>query len=404
MLAERRTVAPLALLRSEPAADSEHQRPNDPITLYFSRTDLDSEALEVRVSQSVHGPDYDLSNQRGVGFTDIPEPALVTVHLDHAPVAGNLARYPGDALVTFYPEEPLHYGSRVYVDVEYAGETLSRFGYRVQALPTHVGGVVTDLFGSPLSNIEVMLPGLDLATRTDAAGNFEFGADDTGGVPIPSGRHALVLNPAQADPAYGVVEQWANVQAGRINRLGRQALPRILPDEPYVPLAGGERVSLYRGAVELDLSDATLRFPDGRERGRAQVQMLLNGQLPHATSRAAVPAFAWHLQPTGIEVTGEVSLAIDIPAYRGGYAHVPPEGTLVALVGYDRTARQLMPIGSGRVEGRRIVSVGPVALTSLDYLTYALVPPAALSALADWESGETRSAAKLHADLQDAIE
>ena len=155
---------------------------------------------------------------------------------------------------------------------------------------------------------------------------------------------------------------------------------------------------------ELDLSEATLRFADGRDAGNAQVQMLLSPQLPHRFSPAAMSMFAWHLQPSGIEVNGDVSLTINIPPFRGGYEHVPPEDLRVALIGFDSQSKQLVPVGTGRVEGRQIKSTGRLALSSLDYLAYAVVPASVYQALLDWESGDIALLAQLQGRLLEAVE
>ena len=397
-------VAPLALLRSDPEAQSQHQLPNYPINLFFNQNGVDIDQVEVIVTQSVHGQIYDLSDQAGAGFTEIAEPTLVEVHKDHEVVDGEIARYPGDGLVSFYPAEPFYYGATVYVELNYAGQNLSRFSYTVQELPTLINGIVTNLLGEPLSGIDVSIPELSLQTTTNDHGNFDFGAGQIQSVAIGSGRYTLLINEDQVDPSWGVLEFWANVQKSRINNLGRFQLPKILRDTPYVPIAGGKPVSLFNGAVTLDLTDASVRFPDGRNQGNAQVQMLLASQLPHSATEAAVPQFAWHLQPSGIEVEGEVSLTINIPPFRGGYAHVPPSETRVVLLGYDKDAKQLAPIGTGRVDGRKIHSIGELNLKSLDYVSYAIVPISVYESLWEWERGEISTIRQLHSELLEAAQ
>lgn len=404
LVAASTAIEELALTRSEPTADAVAIAPTDPLTLYFNQTDVDVDALEIDIRQSRHGMAYDLTNQEAASFTSIPTPTLVEVHVDRQPVAGNLARYPGDAFVTFYPEQALYYGATVYVDVTHAGRSLSRFSYQVQELPTHVTGYLTDPMGAPLSDVDVSLPELGLTTRTGSSGNFGFGAGSVQRVPIPSGRHRLVVNDGQAEPALGVVEHWANVQQGRINDVGRIALPRILGDEPFAPVASGSVVVLSEGALTLDLTEATLRFPDGRDSGNLQVQRLLAAHLPHTVTPAALPVFAWHLQPTGVEISGPVSLVMEIPPFQGGYSHVPPTDTRVVLLGFDDNAKSLLPIGTGRIDGRLVRSIGDVALTRLDYLAYAVIPFGAYEALWDFELGDIPTLEQLHAELLEAVE
>ena len=331
-------------------------------------------------------------------------PGIIYVNLYSSPVTGSTSRFDSQSMMIFYPEQTLYYGATVFVDVEHEGQTLSRFSFEIQALPTRLTGVLTDTLGESLSDVEVSLPELSLLTRTDSNGNFDFGAGEEVQVPIASGRYRLLINPGQDNPALGTIEQWATVRQGRLNTIGRLSVPRIDSDEPFVPLSGGRQLSLSDGAIQLDLSEATLRFADGRDAGNAQVQMLLSPQLPHRFSPAAMSLFAWHLQPSGIEVNGDVSLTINIPPFRGGYEHVPPEDLRVALIGFDSQSKQLVPVGTGRVEGRQIKSTGRLALSSLDYLAYAVVPASVYQALLDWESGDIALLAQLQGRLLEAVE
>lgn len=401
---ETTTLVPLALASSEPAANSQHLPPNTPITLSFNRTDVDLNAVTVNVSQSVHGKAYDLAGQQGAEFTAIPAPVRINVNLDRARVPGSTVVFADSASIQFYPDQSLYYGATVFVDVDYNEESLSRFSFSVQALPTRIVGILTDPLGEPLGDTQVHLPELQLSTLTAANGSFDFGAGETQRVPIASGRYRLLVNAQQSNPALGTVEQWASVQQGTLNKVGRVTLPRMLVNEPFVPLAGGAQVSLYRGAVQLDLSQATLRFANGDDSGSAQAQMLLIQQLPHSVSPAAIPMFAWHLQPSGIEVNGTVSLSINIPPFQGGYSHVPPSGVRVALIGFDAQSRQLMPVGVGRVDGRQIHSTGALELESLDYLAYALVPAQGYQALLDWEAGKITHLEQLQGRLLEAAQ
>lgn len=76
----------------------------------------------------------------------------------------------------------------------------------------------------------------------------------------------------------------------------------------------------------------------------------------------------------------------------------------MCLIGFDRQSRQLAPVGTGRVEGRQIKSTGWLALSSLDYLAYAVVPVSVYQALPDWESGEIELLAQLQGRLLEAVE
>lgn len=395
----------LALESSSPAAGAQATAPNEPLILYFNQA-LPLDEITLDVSQSVHGPGYDLSNQRGVGFTELPEPELVQINIDRVPVLGSRAPFNNRQVLGFYPREPLHYGATVYVEVSHQGSSLGRFSYQVQDLPTIVSGAVTDIFNQPIASVLVSLPQLGLSSRTDAFGNYNFGGGEDLATPIPAGRYKLLINPGQDDPAWGSVDQWLSVQRSRAIRTVPHKLPVIASTEPFVTLRGGDQFSLHRGAISLDLGDAELRFARARSQGNVQVQMLLAEDLPHRSSPAAVPIFAWHLQAgadglPGIGVEGSVGLRLQIPSYLGGYDHVPFDETRVLMLGLDERSGQLVPVGVGKVEGRSIVNTTDLHFDRLDYIAYAFVTNEGYPHLLAYERGEYRSLGQLRAKLEE---
>ncbi len=134
--------------------------------------------------------------------------------------------------------------------------------------------------------------------------------------------------------------------------------------------------------------------------------MLLAEDLPHRSSPAAVPIFAWHLQAgadglPGIGVEGSVGLRLQIPSYLGGYDHVPFDETRVLILGLDERSLQLVPVGVGKVEGRSIVNTTDLQFDRLDYIAYAFVTNEGYPHLLAYERGEYRSLGQLRAKLEE---
>ena len=76
----------------------------------------------------------------------------------------------------------------------------------------------------------------------------------------------------------------------------------------------------------------------------------------------------------------------------------------MVLLGFDPQAKQLAPVGTGKIVGRQIHSIGPVALTHLDYIAYAIVPFSVYPALWEYEQGDLPTLPHLHSRLLEAIE
>lgn len=81
---------------------------------------------------------------------------------------------------------------------------------------------------------------------------------------------------------------------------------------------------------------------------------------------------------------------IAMPALYGSYNYLPDNGALVLMVGFDQNAKQIIPIGVGRIERaqRRVVTVGSLQPTSLGYIGYALKDEAAQAVMRQYETGQ----------------
>ncbi len=367
---------PLAVARTDPANGAGNVEPNRPIRVFFNRA-IDPSRLAVQISETAHGPTYDLSANQGRSALEtggtLP---IIQVNRDQAPVAGSVAVLPDHRSVVFYPGREFAYGGEVYVDVRYDGESLARFNYGIRPLPSFLAGLVIDQYGLPVADVEVALPTQNLRTRTDRNGAFDFGFRASAAATLAPGRQQLVINPGLADRRFGTSSQWITVELGRLNRTPDVRVPRLNPELPFEPIRSRDaNVSLARDELRLDLSEARLLFDNGRDYGDVHVQPLSREEVPHRAQPIANPHWLFAMQP-GVRVEGRVGLSLAMPPLYGSYEYVPEEGTLVIMVGYHPDEMRLIPVGIGQIAQRRVQSVEKLALPALDYLGYVLVPDA----------------------------
>jgi hypothetical protein len=336
-----------------------------------------------------------------VALGEIPEPKLVEVHRDMEPVPGSLTFFPGNRFVTFRAERRYSYEADLYVTVTYDSQELSRLTFKVKPIPTIVAGVVADHLGTQIEGLTVSLAGTGQSVKTDNNGNYNLRFD--GAESLPSGRYRLVFNPDMKDPSYGTIEGFANIRGGRLNAMSTYLVPLLNREIPYVQLKSGQGNALVaRGNVELDLSDATLLFPDGRDRGNVHIQFHSNTQLSFSARESARPNWMYSVQPGGVKVSGAVGVTIQMPKLWGSYDYIPPDGVLVAMLGLNPDTKVIEPVGIGRVSNRQVVSVGKLAMKSLNYIGYAFVSGAAYPVLLKYESGEITSLTQLISGLDAA--
>ncbi|WP_147305181.1 carboxypeptidase-like regulatory domain-containing protein [Alkalilimnicola ehrlichii] len=299
---------------------------------------------------------------------------MIQVNRDQAEVAGELSVLPDNRAVVFYPAREFAYGATVYVDLRYDGEVLSRFQYGIRPLPSFLSGLLVDQVGQPVDEVVVALPDINLRTTTGRNGAFNFGFRSNVEATLPAGRHRMVVNPGLADRRYGTTEQWVTVEPGRLNRLPAAQLPRLNPELPFQRIRGRTgNISLARDQLRLDLSGAWLQFPGGRDNGDVHVQQLDRVGIPYRAQPVANPHWMFAVQP-GVRVDGEVGLSMAIPALYGSYDYIPDDGAFVLIIGFEPDEKHLIPVGLGRIEQRRIHSVGKLPLSSLAYLGYVLIP------------------------------
>lgn len=393
---------PLTVVRTEPVNQSSGNAPNDAVTIYFNQS-IDPSLIEIQLTQTVHGRDYDLTSQQGAGFTELKQPKLMQVDMDREPVSGGLAFYPDNKFLSFHPDETLAYGAEIFVDVIYDGNSLTRFVYTVQELPTIIGGLVADQFATPLENIRVEIPELNLAGVTDNNGNYVFGSGSEFSEALPGGRYRLIANPNQLNPRYGVIEVWTSVQEGRLNNPSTVRIPLLDSELPYKNIGPGDtNLSLMGGDLLMDLSEATVTFANGRNQGIIHTQFMPANQISFESIPGAIPFWLYAIQPSGISVSGDVGLSIKLPPLFGSFDYAPPEGSLVAIVGFDVDRKVIKTIGVGEVNNLRVDTVAKVPLTSLDYIGFAFAVVEAQPLLEQFRDGQITSLEILQTLLEQA--
>jgi len=392
---------PVALERMAPADGERGVEPNDFIGLYFNQA-IELAQLQVRVFETAHGKTYVDLDELGTDEINAKGHQLVDVNRDFRPVAGRLSELPGSQVVAFYPEADLAYGAEITVEVVYSGEELDRMRYYTRALPTLVTGTVTDQLGQPAVNVEVRIEELARSVRTNRDGGFSFGFGDSAEKNIAGGRYQLQLNPGLTNKTYGGGSRAITLQQGVLNEIGYLQLPQLSSELPYVPLRGGEPFSLLQGELKLDLSRATLQFPDGRQQGDVHVQMLPFTELPFPVDPMAMPFWMYSIQPGGIRIEGEIDVDLAALPLGDSFDYLPENGGHVVMVGVDQSAGRIVPVGVGVIDNFRIRNVGRLVLDNLDMIGFALVGMEAQPALQAYAAGDL-SLRQLQAELYSVI-
>jgi hypothetical protein len=379
--------APLALERVSPANGERNIEPNQFISLYFNQS-VNVAKLQVKVYETAHGKTYADLDELGTSELQAAGYQLVDVNRDYAPVVGNLSQLPGGQIIAFYPEKDLSYDGEVSVEVRYDGEELERLRFRTRTLPTLVSGVLLDQLQQPVADVEVRLAELNRSVRTNRDGGFNFGYAERAEDNIPGGAYTLQLNPDLEQRSYASDSRRVTLQQGVRNDLGRWQLTQLSAGLPFVPLRGGAQFSLLDGELKLDLGNARLFFPDGRQTGDVHAQMLQFSELPYPVEPLALPYWMYSVQPAGIRVDGQFSVDLAALKLGDGYDYLPENGSYVTLVGFDSQARRIVPVGVGLIQDLRIRSQGDLALDNLDYIGFALADANVQPALKAYAAGE----------------
>lgn len=385
---------PIQLEATEPASNEQYYQPHYPIKFYFNRP-VDSSLATVIVKETFHGKTYASETLSGAQLDQVYKGELVEVHRDQADVAGGLSLVPGEQILEFYPQRDLAYGATVTVSIDYNGQNLKRFNYKVRPAPTFVIGTVANQLQQPLQGIEVSLPELGLVTTTNKDGVFSFGQGLKPEDNIPSGNYRLLVNADHGDPALATREQLISVAGGQKNDGYSAVVPVLDPNLKYQYMRSGTAQNILAGGdLLLDTTGMRLQFPGGAEAGKVHVQMSHFAEATYASNqRTLLPLWVYQLQPTGIRLFESVPgssprLEISMPSLYGSDDYIPPDGTLVVLMGTDEETLKLSPIGVGRISNKKVVSAGDVHISRLDTIGYSFVPGEYQSYLEDYANGQ----------------
>ncbi len=383
---------PLSLVRQEPADQSQGNEANLPLVLYFNRP-FDPDRLQVTVTETAHGMIYQAPE--AADLSNLSKVELTRIERNNQPVPGGLSYVPGNRMVAFYGDRDFAYGGSVFVDIAYDQngtlQPVARSSFGIRPQHTLLQGFVSDHQMNPLAGIVVRLPGFGYSTKTDREGAFYFGYGEPVEKTIPPGRHRMIVNPDRLMPNVGTVERNVYITAERINRTGMVLLPRLDTDEPYRRVSSGDaNVLLAGGELSLDLSGATIYFPDGNSAGEVHVQKLTSAQLAYMAQPPFIPSFSYVVQPAGIEIHGDWKVAIKLPAIEGSWDYLEWLPKLALLMSLDKETLMLKPVGLGRVdkEQKTVVNTEPLRASRIDCLTFAIVRAGSQHHLEAYEKGE----------------
>ncbi len=379
---------PLEVVRVEPENNAEYIEPNASIEVYFNRS-VDLSLLSMSVRETLHGKTYVNNDPLGADFINANGYTLTEVHRDLELVSGSSSEIPGGTGVAFYPSRMLGFGAEIFVDISYNAQELSRSRFKVRELPTFVNGAIIDQFGQPLKGITVEIPKLGRTTTTNGDGGFAFGYQESGEEIIPGGEYQLLVNNNFGNPSFGTINTTINLQRNFANTIDRLTLQEINRDVPFQNVQSGQMANLAGGDLEIDFSEARLLFPNSRNAGALHVQFLPFEHIGARMWPGAMPLWMYGIQPKGIDVEGSVSLTITVPKLSGTYDYLPTSTfKYVVLMGYSRAQEVITPIGVGEIDNNLVRSRGTVALSSLDYIGYAIVDPSLNELMADVANGD----------------
>lgn len=387
------------VVRVEPINNSDFIEPNAPIEIYFNK-EIDLSLLSVQVLETLHGKTYINEDDLGTDYLSSEGYKLVDIHRNNMLVPGETELNPGSTGVAFYANKMFGFNAEVYVDVIYDGNEVSRSFFSVRELPTLINGAVADQFGQPLAGVEVEIPELNRKTKTDGDGGFAFGYQETGEQVIPSGQYTLAINQNFTTPNLGMINTQISVQRNYGNNLERLTLQELDRNIAFQSISSGQVNNLVGGDLILDLTQAKVLFDKGRTDGAAHLQFLPFEHIGVRMWPGAVPLWIYSSQPKGVTVEGDISLTLSIPKLSGSHNYLNPESyPYVVLVGYNANQQVIEPIGVGRVENNKVISVGTVNLTSLDFIGYAQVHQNLAESLISYAEGDV-TIQQLKAQLQ----
>ena len=368
---------PLEVVRQEPENGAKGIEVTEFIGFYFNRP-IEPEKLQIEVKETVHGKVYKKAAP-GVGLNQISVIEQEEVHKDMQLVAGGVSNFPGEKMVAFYPQQEFSYGAQLFITVKYDGAEISRSSLHIRPLPTLVQGFVSDQFNVEVEGIDVTIPKLKLVTTTDKEGSYSFGFGEAHKDSIPPGRYEAYINKGGKNPQFGEAKLFIDVQEGEYKKQGKVIVPILNKQIPYRRIESNmDQAILLGGDLEIDFSEATLLFPDGRDKGDVHAQFTQFEQFTYISSDFVAPHWVYSIQPIDIEVTGAVGISFKIPTLMGSSEYIKFAGPKVVITALDPETLMVMPVGTGTIDAENMVVTTDqkVEIENLNYLGYSLVDPA----------------------------
>mgnify|MGYP003641032587 CR=1 FL=1 len=367
-LIEEEAVA-LELLKATPAADTAGNNTKEPLSFLFN-IPIDPNLLNVQVFETSHGKTWQNRDEPGADFITARGHQLVTVEREHEAVVGQLESYGNNNIVIFTPSREFAYGSDISVELDYNdGQIQSRYQYKTKELPTLIAMEIRDQFNRTVDSVIATISnergGEGVSSlSSDGAVIFGFGAEEA----LPGGDYWLNINVGQRNTLYGETYLPISINGGRMNELGLMPLPYLGTGEGKVIISSGKENYLLNGAVQLDLTNAEIRFPDGSNSGAVNLQFMEPSGLNYNIDPILIPSWMYAFQPMGIKLRGAAGIRIEMPARNGGYEYLPEEGALGLFVGSNSEKALVTPMGVVRLEGHYAVVERYDGLDTLEHI------------------------------------
>ncbi|MCX4028262.1 hypothetical protein H0A36_06200 [Endozoicomonas sp. SM1973] len=390
------SVAPLSISQITPQNGAKHIEPDSFISLQFNQP-IKNKDISIEVRQTAHGLTYINTNNlhksdKDVQFLFAKGQQLKRVDLDQAPVSYQPSSLPGKHALAFYSKETLSYNAQVFVTVKYKGEELYRSTFFTRSLPTFIEGGVVNAIGKSQAGVEVLIKELGRKTLTNKDGAFAFGFGDTATLAIKGGRYTLVVNPNHKVQTLGSVDIPVSIEEGRRNQLKLLQVPSLQPSIPYQYIPYGKsKISLAQGALNFDLGNGQLIFPENQER-RIHTQFVPGNGIVRPIHPLTGPSWVYQLQPAGITATGPIKIAMDLPKFQGSYQYLPDtaEGPYyVMLVGYNDEKNIISPVGVAEINQQKLTTLEnkPVTFDRLDYIGFYMPPVSKQAVFKEYVNG-----------------
>jgi hypothetical protein len=355
-------VVDVELTAVSPEENEESVDTKESLTLFFNQ-EIDLSLLSVEVYETAHGKTWEYTDDSGTEFYEAIGFELVDVERNYEPMTYELQSInSGKTILVNYSREPA-YGATMHVEVTYNGESLNRYQYQTEELPTLVSVIVRDQYDSAVSGIWVTFE--DEKSVTDDDGFVQFGYDVDS--PYSTGEYQLEINPSLINPEYGETKLTVDIDGGRLNELGVLPIPYLNPEIGATYIKSGENHTLLNGEVLLDLTDARVVFPDGSTEGSVHVQFNTSGY-NYYMHGLVTPPWLFSFQPLGIELSGNPEIQLKLPTINYSYDYLPDDGTLGLLFAVDESKELIQPMGVAERNGNYAKIISVESIEVLDHI------------------------------------